>query len=42
MPDHDTAPIKIEDNDEMDYLLELFHSEHNDNLMDVDLNMFQA
>ena len=40
--DPDTTPIKSIDNDEMDNLLEFFHSEHDDNLLDVDLQMLQA
>ena len=37
----DTAPIKPIDDDEMDHFLEFFHSEHNDDLLDVDLQMLQ-
>ena len=42
VPDIDTTPIKSIDDDEMDNLLEFFHSEHDDNLLDVDLQMLQA
>ena len=35
-------PIKSIDDDEMDHLLEFFHSEHDDDLLDVDLQMLQA
>ena len=40
--DPDTIPIKSIDNDEMYCLLEIFHSEHDKNLLDVDLWMIQA
>ena len=36
-PDPDTTPIKSIDDDEMYHLLEFFHSEHDDNLLYVDL-----
>ena len=42
VPDLYTTPIKSIDDDEMDHLLELFHSEHDDNILDFDLQMFQA
>ena len=42
VPDPDTTPIKSIDHDEMYHLLEFFHSEHDDNLIDVDLQMLQA
>ena len=42
VPDTDTTPIKSIDDDEMDHLLEFFHSEHDDDLLDVDLQMLQA
>ena len=42
VPYPDTTPIKYIDDDEMDHLLELFHSEHDDDLLDVDLQMLQA
>ena len=40
--DPDTTPIKSIDDDEMDHLLEFFHSEHDDDLLDVDLQMLQV
>ena len=42
VPDPDTTPIKLIDDDEMDHLLEFFHSEHDADLLDVDLQMLQA
>ena len=42
VPDPDSTPIKSIDYDEMDHLLEFFHSEHDDDLLDVDLQMIQA
>ena len=42
VPDPDTTPIKSIDDDEMERLLEFFHSEHDDDLLYVDLHMFQA
>ena len=42
VPYPDTTPIKSNDDDEMDHLLEFFHSEHDDDLLDVDLQMLQA
>ena len=42
VPDAYTSPIKSAYDDEMDHLLEFFHSEHDDDLLDVDLQMFQA
>ena len=41
-PDPYTTLIKSIDDDKMDYLLELFHSEHDGYLLDVDLQMIQA
>ena len=38
----ETTPIKSIDDDEMDHLLEFFQSEHDNNLIDVDLQMLQA
>ena len=38
----ETTTIKSIDDDEMDHLLELFHSEHVKYLLDVDLHMLQA
>ena len=40
--DPDTTPIKPIDDNEMDHLLELFHSENDDDLLDVDLQMLQS
>ena len=40
--DLDTTPIKSIDDYEMDHVLKLFHSEHDDDLLDVDLQMLQA
>ena len=40
--DPDTTPIKPIDDDEMDNLLELLHSEHDEDLLDVDLYILQA
>ena len=37
-----TTPIKSIDDGEMDHLLELFHSEHDEDLLDVDLQMLQS
>ena len=42
VPDPDTTPIKSIYDDEMDHLLEFFHSEHDEDLLDVDLQMLQA
>ena len=39
--DPDTTPIKSIYDDEMDHLLEFFHSEHGDGILDVDLQMIQ-
>ena len=40
--DPDTTPIKSIDDDEMDHLLEVFHSKHDDDLLGVDLQTLQA
>ena len=40
--DPETTPIKPIDDDEIDHLLEFFHSEHDDDLLDVDLQMLQV
>ena len=40
-PDPYTTTMKSIDDDEMDHLLEFFHSEHDDNLLDVVLQMLQ-
>ena len=37
----DNKPIKSEDNDEMDHILEFLHSEDDDDLIDSDLNIIQ-
>ena len=42
VPDPDTTLIKSIDGDVMNHLLEFFHSEHNEDLLDVDLQMLQA
>ena len=42
VPDPYTTPIKSIGDDELDHLLEFFHSEHDDNLLDVDLQMLQS
>ena len=42
VPDRDTTPIKSIYDDEMGHLLELFHSEHDKDIIDVDLQMLQA
>ena len=41
VPDPDTTLIKLIDGDEMDHILELSHSEHDDDLLDVDLHILQ-
>ena len=38
----DTTPNKTLNDYEMDHLLEFFHSEHDDHILDVDLQMLQA
>ena len=40
--DLDTTPVKSIDDDEMDHLMEFFHSKHDDDLLDVDPQMLQA
>ena len=42
VPYPDNPLIKSIDDDEMDHLLEFFHSEHDDDLLYVDLHMLQA
>ena len=42
VPDLETTPIKPIYDDEMDHLLEFFHSEYDDDIPDVDLQMIQA
>ena len=41
VPDPYTTPIKSIDDDKMDHLLEFFHSEYDEDLLDVDLKMLQ-
>ena len=41
VPDTDTNPIKSIDDDELYHILKFFHSEHNDDLLGVDLQMLQ-
>ena len=38
----DTTPIESIDDYKMDHLLELFHSEHDEDLLDVDIHMLHA
>ena len=40
--DPDNTPIKSIDDDEIYQILELFHLEHDDDILDVDLHMLQA
>ena len=42
VPDPENTLIKLIDDDEMDHLLEFFHSENDEDLLDVDLQMLQA
>ena len=42
VPYPDTPPIKSIDDDEIDQILEFFHSEHDDDLLYVHLYMLQA
>ena len=42
VPDPYTTSIQSIDDDEMDHLLEFFYSEHDEDLLDVDLHMLQA
>ena len=35
----DNTPIKSTNNDEMDQLLEFFHSDHDDDILDVEIQM---
>ena len=42
VPYPDTTPIKSIDDDVMDHLLQFFHSEHDDDFLDVELQMLQA
>ena len=41
VPYPETNLIKLIDDNEMDHLLKLFHSEHDDYLLDVELCMIQ-
>ena len=41
VPDPDTTPIKSIYDDEMDYILELFHSENDEYLLYFDIHMLQ-
>ena len=41
VPDIDTNPTKSIDDDKIDHLLELFHAENDDDLLDVYLQMLQ-
>ena len=41
VPYPDTTIIKSIDDDEIDHLLEFFHSEHDEDLLDVDPHMLQ-
>ena len=40
--DTDTTPTKSIDDNEMDNFLEFFHSEQNEDLLDVELHMLQT
>ena len=42
VPYPDTTPIKSIYDDEMDHPLELFHSEHYGDILDIELQMIQA
>ena len=42
VPDIETTTIKSIDDDETHHLLEFFHSEHDEDLLNIDLQMFQA
>ena len=42
VPDPDTTSIKSIDDDEIDHLLGFFHSEHDEDLLYVDLHIIQA
>ena len=41
VPYPDTTQIKSVDDDEMDHILEFFHSEHDGYLLDVELHILQ-
>ena len=42
VPYPDTTPIKSIDDDKIDHLLEFFHSDHDYDILDVDLQMIQS
>ena len=42
VPDTYTTPIKSIDDDEMDHILELFNSTHDDDIFDFDFQMIQS
>ena len=42
VPDPNTTLVKSIDDGEKDHLLELFHSEHYDNILDINLQMLQT
>ena len=42
VPDTDITPIKSIDDDEMDHILEFFHSENDEDIMNVDIHVLQA
>ena len=42
VPDTDNTPIKSINDDEIDHLLRLFHSELDEDLLDVDFQMLQG
>ena len=41
VPYTDTTPVKSIYDDEMDHLLVFFHSEYDEDILDVDINMLQ-
>ena len=42
VPDPETTPIKSIYDYEMDHILDFFHSEHDEDRLDVDVQMLQA
>ena len=42
VPDPKATPIKSIDDDEMDHILEFYHSEHDEDLLDVDIHIIQS
>ena len=38
----DTTLIRSNDDDEMDHILELFHCEHDEDYLDIDMQMLQS